>query len=1084
MRTPYFLSLIGFFILQNIVAATDPLASALEAEALRNLEVLSKEERPAYFIAYRVTDVEQINFQAAFGSLQGLNQPEKSRHLYAEVRVGDAHLDNTGELKGRQIKLESPYTRLPIEWNAPTLQKLLWLKTDALYKSSRERYEQILASQSTRTRTEDASDCFSQEEPVQYIEKHPGKHPLQLDAERWQKMLVEISERMNENPDVLNGGLQFSAQFIRRTFANTQSHLFAENQWAYRISISLTTRAEDGMELPVFKSFYADRLSDLPEKKEIEEELLRLMRVLSELKTAPVAEPYSGPAILSPEASGVFFHEFFGHRVEGARMKSDSDAQTFKQKIGQPVLPEHVSVFFDPTSRRFRNIPLSGAYAMDDEGMPGQRVQVVEKGLLTDFLMSRLPIDGFARSNGHGRANVSQAPVSRQSNLFVEAQQPVDPTELNQALREALKSSNLEYGYRFEQVSGGFTQTSRISTNAFNVTPLVVYRVYADGRPDQLVRGVNLIGTPLSVFAQIDLFSSEYAVFNGYCGAESGSIPVSCIAPGMLVHQVETQRKAKSDKPLPQLERPTMPHSTKQRSDVLEAIRQEVERNKQQLRLEGHESPFILGARATTYESLQITASEGVLIESFQRPQGRIQAYVALGDYQRNSQIASGIRSIAHENIAPSLQHELWTLFDDAYRNATEDLKRKKAQLARTNSPQEEVEIPDLDVSESTQTHMEKQFPTFDAATLEAYCRKASACLSESPDILRSQIRLSIEQGHRYFYNTEGFSYVVPDQHLALIANVELITPSGQRLTEQYPFYFNRLEELPNLDTLCNMLRENNARFLTIRSASNLDRAYSGPLLMEGNAVAQVFRRLFINQNYGLLSKRKPLVQGLSGNQSENRMAQFLQTRILDKRLHLSSLTGTPRWNNQELLGYCPVDADGIAPERERTLVKNGILLDMLANRLPATKDQRSNGHQMPMGMGPGAGLSAGVMRLHTDEGCGRTALYKKLMETAQTEGYPFAYVLRSYPHMSREYLYRLHPDGGEELVLNTGLQNFTAKQFKNILEISRDEQLLNTMDGAYRVSLITPQAVLFEDVELMRNNNIQYETEFIVPAP
>jgi len=276
-----------------------------------------------------------------------------------------------------------------------------------------------------------------------------------------------------------------------------------------------------------------------------------MVKNLVALKNAPVADPYSGPALLSGRASGVFFHEIFGHRVEGQRLKKSYDAQTFKKKINEQVLPACLSVYCDPNQKDYKGHELNGYYQYDDQGVKGQHVSIVENGILKNFLMSRVPITGFPKSNGHGRAAYGSQPVARQSNLIVENNQPHTEAELHAQLIKLAKEQNKPYAYLFDDVVGGFTTTDRFNPNAFNVTPTLVYRVYTDGRPDELVRGVNLIGTPLSMFSQIDQAGGTSDIFNGYCGAESGSIPVSCVSPMMLVRQIETQKKAKSqDLPL------------------------------------------------------------------------------------------------------------------------------------------------------------------------------------------------------------------------------------------------------------------------------------------------------------------------------------------------------------------------------------------------------------------------------------------------------------------------------------------------------------------------------------------------------
>jgi predicted Zn-dependent protease len=271
---------------------------------------------------------------------------------------------------------------------------------------------------------------------------------------------------------------------------------------------------------------------------------------------APAASPYVGPAILSGEAAGVFFHEIFGHRVEGHRQTDETEGQTFKNSVGKPVLPEFLTVIFDPTEKTAAGVDLLGSYDYDDEAVKARRVAVVENGIMKTFLLSREPVPGFTKSNGHGRREPGREVSARQSNLIVESSKKVSEEELRGMLRAELRKQGKEYGFYFLRVTGGYTQTGRRGLQAFTVIPLVVYRVYADRRPDELIRGVDIVGTPLSAFQKILATGDKPAVFNGYCGAESGSVPVSAVAPALLVSEIEIQRKPTSQERPPLLPRP------------------------------------------------------------------------------------------------------------------------------------------------------------------------------------------------------------------------------------------------------------------------------------------------------------------------------------------------------------------------------------------------------------------------------------------------------------------------------------------------------------------------------------------------
>ena len=312
------------------------------------------------------------------------------------------------------------------------------------------------------------------------------------------------------------------------------------------------------MDLPRYESFFAFGPEGLPDEGILVASTETIIRDLEALRAAPVADPYTGPAILSGRASGVFFHEILGHRVEGHRQRSEEDAQTFKKMLGQPVLPETFSVIFDPTVTRLESTDLSGSYRFDNQGVRARRVEVIESGVLKRFLMSRSPVAGFPRSNGHGRKQPGFAPVSRQSNLIVEVSDPHSGDSLKELLISRIKAEGKEFGLRFRDIQGGFTFTGRRAPNAFNVLPIMVYRVYPDGR-EELVRGVDLIGTPLTTFSKIVAAGDEIGVFNGICGAESGGVPVSASSPAILVSQIEVQKKATSQERPPFLPPPPRP---------------------------------------------------------------------------------------------------------------------------------------------------------------------------------------------------------------------------------------------------------------------------------------------------------------------------------------------------------------------------------------------------------------------------------------------------------------------------------------------------------------------------------------------
>jgi predicted Zn-dependent protease len=337
--------------------------------------------------------------------------------------------------------------------------------------------------------------------------------------------------------------LQFATN--RSYLATSEGAALVQPSAISRLVIEGETRADDGMDLLRVETFQAGSPDQLPSEAELKTKVDKIAADLKALRAAPVAEPYAGPAMLSGRAAAVFFHEVLGHRLEGHRQRGDNEGQTFTKKVNQLVLPAFLSVTDDPTLKELSGVKLAGSYDFDDEGVPAERVKAVENGVLKSFLMSRAPVTDFSHSNGHGRRQPGLMPVGRQGNLIVTSTNTVKDSELRHKFVEEIKKQSKPYGLYFEDIQGGFTLTGRASPQAFQVIPVMVWRVYPDGRPDELVRGVDIVGTPLLSLNNIVLTGDTEQVFNGICGAESGQVPVAAAAPAMLFSEIEVQKRAK-----------------------------------------------------------------------------------------------------------------------------------------------------------------------------------------------------------------------------------------------------------------------------------------------------------------------------------------------------------------------------------------------------------------------------------------------------------------------------------------------------------------------------------------------------------
>ena len=491
-----------------------------------------------YFLSYAVADTETLTITAQYGAI-GQSNSTHTRIADVQVRLGSPTLDNTHGTHRTSALTTMP---LPLTNDSAAIQRTLWYATDRGYGTALDALEKVKTEQQVRAKEEDTSADFSTEAPR--TEVLTPASPLEVDKPMWENRLREITAVFRAHGAITYDMAILEAAHDTNYFVSSEGAKVAAPNQVARLIVVARTRAADGMDLFRTETFEADATGHLPDQQSVLAKVEAMAKNLDDLRVAPITEPFAGPAILSGRAAAVFFHEVLGHRLEGQRQRGDEEGQTFTKLLGKPILPSFLSVADDPTLREYKGQPLSGYYLFDNEGQPAQRVQLVDDGVLKTFLMSRLPVASFATTNGHGRAETGKMPTGRQGNLIVTSTKTVSDAELREMLKAEAKTQGKAYGLYFEDISSGFAVTTRSSPQAFQVIPLVVYRVYVDGRPDELVRGVSIVGTPQAALSRIVATDDKPDVFNGECGAESGTVPVSAVAPAMLVSEIETQRQA------------------------------------------------------------------------------------------------------------------------------------------------------------------------------------------------------------------------------------------------------------------------------------------------------------------------------------------------------------------------------------------------------------------------------------------------------------------------------------------------------------------------------------------------------------
>jgi TldD protein len=515
----------------------DPVLQVMQGELSRATSALAKSDPAPYYLSYTVYDQHVIALVGSYGSLL-TDTALHRRQADVIMRIGSPALDNT---HGQSRPSGMVSGVLPYGNDPNSLSRVLWELTDRAYKRSSPAFLNVKTNTAVRAEEEDKSPDFSRESPVTHTTEDV-KLP-DFDRPTWEAEIRRISSVFRKYPNVYYANVVLQVQDAKQRKVTSEGTAIITPSVSTRLVMEAQTRADDGMDLLRVETFQAPSAKALPDENELTAKAEKMAVDLDDLRKAPVAEPYDGPALLSGRAAAVFFHEVLGHRLEGHRQRDEDEGQTFTKKVGQEVLPKFLSITDDPTKKEVNGIKLAGNYEYDDEGVPARRVEVITDGVLKNFLMSRMPIKNFDNSNGHGRNQPGLMPTGRQGNLIVTSSQTVPEKDMRQKLIDEIKKQNKPYGLYFDDIQGGFTLTTRQLPQAFQVLPVIVYKVYADGRPDELVRGVDIVGTPLAALTRIITTSDEQHVFNGVCGAESGSVPVSAVAPAILFSEMEVQKR-------------------------------------------------------------------------------------------------------------------------------------------------------------------------------------------------------------------------------------------------------------------------------------------------------------------------------------------------------------------------------------------------------------------------------------------------------------------------------------------------------------------------------------------------------------
>jgi TldD protein len=513
--------------------AKDPLLTAMQQELDREKAILLPGMQHPYFVEYRLDDITSYEAVANYGALT----QEASSHqriVRVTVRIGDYALDSSSTRGDGTVELA------PTDDNPLALQYALWTATDSAYKNALRAYSAKQAALKQFQSAQSQQD-FAQAKPIVQV---TPLVTLDIDRNEWKRRIIEASGLYASDPDLrsIAEHIQYSISNIRavalnRYLVNTEGTMIRQGYTGYNGAFSVGGQAADGMRLSRDNGTVATSAKELESASAFRKRAIEDIKSFEELRNAPVvsAEDYHGPLLVSGDAAADIFTRLFVPNVEADRPDMGTTARTtgaYSSSYKSRVLPDTLSVTDDPLQTKFNGKNLLGAYAIDDEGVPAQSVDIVSHGKLENFLIGREPVKDFATSNGHGRAAPAQAPHSRSGVVLIKADQPISKDELNKRLLAMAKEQGKDVYY--------------VETLGGELLPRLLYRVKADGTR-QLVRG--------AVFDELDnrsLRSGIVAVGNDpFVSNSLGVIPQTVIAPSMLFDDIGVKRATVEQQKLP-----------------------------------------------------------------------------------------------------------------------------------------------------------------------------------------------------------------------------------------------------------------------------------------------------------------------------------------------------------------------------------------------------------------------------------------------------------------------------------------------------------------------------------------------------
>jgi hypothetical protein len=533
-------------------------------------------------------------------------------------------------------------------------------------------------------------------------------------------------------------------------------------------------------------------------------------------------------------------------------------------------------------------------------------------------------------------------------------------------------------------------------------------------------------------------------------------------------------------------------------SIFISALSDELNRSIQKLEDKETGKPFFISYSMLNGIVISSNAVLGALTESASRTAGDWYLRLMMGNYERNDEnFVDPFASPDVPNriqIACPIEPDYWAIrkafwwnTDNVFRSASRNYKTKLQALSEYPLDAETGKLPDYTKADPVKIILPDPENRVSKQTVDLLAKELSAVFRNVDGLDRSGASVTVFNSTVYMVNTEGSVISIPLNLCVANVFVQVKTDEDETLEDNITYMESRFTSLPPADTIKQASLRLAQYLLQLKNAEEIKEDYNGPVMLFNQASAEAFLSGLFGGENKLIASREPLVYNMKKSMVPDDKVSVeskMDKRIVSNDISVIVLPFLKEFNGINLLGHMRVDAEGIVPPEEILLIQNGVLKDLLSNRVPTPKIRQSNGHyRMGLRMGGFAfQMAPSVVKVTTVQNLDQSALRQQLMNLATEKGLEYVFLIKPLiisANYSPLCFYRLDINSGEEKLIKPMAQDVvTMNDLNRRIYLSTNIFVSNILFNSYSrsgstfpdgipVSLIVPDAVVLEELKL-----------------